>query len=40
MSYGFYAVCALLSLLFVVSWVRETKGKELEDMDDFMPAGH
>jgi MFS transporter, SP family, sugar:H+ symporter len=40
MSYGFYAVCALLSLVFVVKWVRETKGKELEDMDDFMPAAH
>jgi SP family sugar:H+ symporter-like MFS transporter len=40
MSYGFYAVCALLSLLFVVSWVRETKGNELEDMGDFMPAAH
>jgi len=40
MAYGFYAVCALLSLFFVIKWVRETKGKELEDMDDFMPAGH
>jgi SP family sugar:H+ symporter-like MFS transporter len=40
MSYGFYAVCALLSLLFVVRWVRETKGKEMEDMDDFMTAAH
>ena len=40
MSYGFYAVCALLPLLFVVRWVRETKGKELEDMDDFRPAAH
>lgn len=34
MSYGFYAACALLSLFFVIKWVRETKGKELEDMDD------
>ena len=25
---------ALLSLFFVIKWVRETKGKELEDMDD------
>jgi SP family sugar:H+ symporter-like MFS transporter len=40
MSYGFYAVCALLSLLFVVRWVRETKGKEMEDTDDFMTAAH
>jgi MFS transporter, SP family, sugar:H+ symporter len=40
MAYGFYAACALLSLFFVIKWVQETKGKELEDMDDFMPAGH
>jgi SP family sugar:H+ symporter-like MFS transporter len=31
-SYGFYAVCALLSGIFVWKWVEETKGKELEDM--------
>jgi len=36
MSYGFYAVMALLSLIFVYRWVKETKGKELEDMDDLM----
>jgi hypothetical protein len=35
-----YAACALLSLFFVIKWVKETKGKELEDMDDFIPAGH
>ncbi len=34
MSYGFYAVCALLSLIFVIKWVQETKGKELEDMGE------
>jgi MFS transporter, SP family, sugar:H+ symporter len=40
-SYGFYAACALLSLFFVIKWVRETKGKELEDMDDdLMIAPH
>ncbi len=33
LAYGFYAVCALLSLLFVVRFVRETKGQTLEDMD-------
>lgn len=33
MSYGFYAVCAVLSLIFVIKFVRETKGKELEDME-------
>ena len=31
-AYGLYAGFALLSLLFVVSGVRETKGVELEDM--------
>jgi sugar porter (SP) family MFS transporter len=31
-AYGFYAICALLSLLFVWRWVEETKGKHLEDM--------
>ncbi len=33
LAYGFYAVCALLSLIFVWKWVSETKGKELEEMD-------
>jgi len=32
LAYGFYAVCALLSFLFVWRWVQETKGKSLEDM--------
>ncbi|GAA1181276.1 sugar porter (SP) family MFS transporter [Nesterenkonia xinjiangensis] len=31
-AYGFYAVSALLSLVFVLKWVPETKGRELEDM--------
>lgn len=31
-AYGFYALCAVLSLLFVWRWVEETKGKNLEDM--------
>src|SRR4029079_11567405 len=30
-SYGFYAVCAVLSGLFVWRWVQETKGMHLED---------
>ena len=34
LAYGFYAVCALLSLVFVWKWVEETRGKELEDMPD------
>ncbi|MBV5243363.1 MULTISPECIES: sugar porter family MFS transporter [Mycolicibacterium] len=31
-AYGFYALCAVLSGLFVWKWVRETKGVSLEDM--------
>jgi SP family sugar:H+ symporter-like MFS transporter len=31
-AYGFYAVCAVLSLLFVWRFVEETKGMHLEDM--------
>jgi SP family sugar:H+ symporter-like MFS transporter len=45
-AYGFYAVCALLSFVFVWQWVEETKGKHLEDMQgdaahhDAHPAPH
>jgi predicted exporter len=31
-AYGLYAAFALISLFFVLSAVRETKGIELEDM--------
>ena len=31
-AYGFYAVCAFLSVLFVVRYIYETRGRELEDM--------
>ncbi|GHC38334.1 sugar porter family MFS transporter [Aidingimonas halophila] len=31
-AYGLYAVCAVLSILFVIRFVRETNGKELEEM--------
>lgn len=31
-AYGFYAICALLSVIFVARFVRETNGKELEEM--------
>ncbi|MCA8901257.1 MAG: sugar porter family MFS transporter [Hyphomonas sp.] len=33
-AYGFYAVCALISVFFVQRYVRETKGLELEEMTD------
>ena len=32
LAYGFYSVCAVLSFVFVLRWVQETKGKELEEM--------
>ena len=32
LAYGMYATFALLSLIFVIRWVKETKGKQLEDM--------
>ena len=35
-AYGFYAACALLSLVFVFFRVPETKGKELEEMEDLV----
>ncbi len=31
-AYGFYALCAILSFVFVWIWVHETKGIALEDM--------
>lgn len=31
-AYGFYALFAILSVIFVMKYVYETKGKELEDM--------
>jgi SP family sugar:H+ symporter-like MFS transporter len=33
-AYLFYAVCALISVFFVMKYVRETKGLELEDMTE------
>lgn len=33
-AYGLYAAFAVLSLIFVLTKVRETKGRELEDMQD------
>jgi SP family sugar:H+ symporter-like MFS transporter len=31
-AYGFYTLCALISVFFVLKYVHETKGVELEDM--------
>jgi MFS transporter, SP family, sugar:H+ symporter len=31
-TYGFFAACAFISILFVLHMVRETRGTELEDM--------
>lgn len=31
-AYGFYAVCAIISAVFIIKFVHETKGKELEEM--------
>ena len=31
-AYGFYSICAILSVFFVAKFVYETKGKELEEM--------
>lgn len=33
-SYGIYTIFSIISILFVIKMVPETKGKELEDMDD------
>ncbi|HEY5959297.1 MAG TPA: sugar porter family MFS transporter [Polyangiaceae bacterium] len=32
-AYGFYTVCAVISALFIMKFVHETKGKELEEME-------
>ncbi|GAA1174344.1 sugar porter family MFS transporter [Nesterenkonia xinjiangensis] len=32
-AYGFYTTCAAISLFFVIRFVPETKGKQLEDME-------
>ncbi len=37
-AYGFYALCAVLSFVFVWRWVRETNGVSLEDMPDEVSA--
>jgi SP family sugar:H+ symporter-like MFS transporter len=31
-TYGFYAACAFVSIVFVLKMVHETRGRELEDM--------
>ena len=32
-TYGFYAASAFVSFFFVKAMVKETRGRELEDMD-------
>lgn len=32
-AYSIYAFCSLFSMFFVIWWVKETKGKELEQME-------
>ena len=31
-AYGFYTLCAFVSIFFVIKYVQETKGRALEDM--------
>jgi len=31
-AYGLYAACAIISIVFILKFVHETKGKELEEM--------
>ena len=31
-AYAFYAICALVSVFFVLRFIKETRGKELEAM--------
>jgi MFS transporter, SP family, sugar:H+ symporter len=31
-AYGLYTLCALISIVFILKFVQETKGKELEEM--------
>jgi hypothetical protein len=31
-AYGLYTVCAIISIFFILKFVHETKGKELEQM--------
>jgi SP family sugar:H+ symporter-like MFS transporter len=31
-AYGLYTLCALISIVFILKFIHETKGKELEEM--------
>jgi hypothetical protein len=31
-AYGLYTFCAIISIFFILKFVHETKGKELEEM--------
>jgi SP family xylose:H+ symportor-like MFS transporter len=36
LTYGFYGIMSLLSALFIWKFVPETKGKSLEELEDFL----
>lgn len=38
-AYGLYALAAVLSILFVLAFIRETRGRELETMTESMRQG-
>ena len=38
-AYGFYSVSAIISLIFVLLLIPETKGKELESMGELETKG-
>jgi hypothetical protein len=31
-AYGLYTLCAIISIFFILKFIHETKGKELEEM--------
>jgi hypothetical protein len=31
-AYGLYTICAIISIFFILKFIHETKGKELEEM--------
>lgn len=39
-AYGIYTLFALISIVFILKFISETKGKELEEMEGWTPPGH